>query len=67
MAKIMAPNTDYDGETASVPFVRGEGYTTDPYLIGWFKCHGYTVKEEPKETVEDKPKGRKQKAAEANE
>ena len=43
MAQIIAPNKDYNGESASVPFVKGVGETSDAYLIEWFKEHGYTV------------------------
>lgn len=43
MAQIIAPNKDYNGESASVTFVRGVGETFDAYLIEWFKEHGYTV------------------------
>lgn len=43
MAQIIAPNKDYNGESASVTFVRGVGETSDAYLIEWFKEHGYTV------------------------
>lgn len=43
MAQIIAPNKDYNGESASVTFVKGVGETSDTYLIEWFKEHGYTV------------------------
>lgn len=43
MAQLIAPNKDYNGESASVTFVRGVGETSDAYLIEWFKEHGYTV------------------------
>lgn len=46
MAQIIAPNKDYNGESASVTFVRGVGETSDAYLIEWFKEHGYTVIED---------------------
>nr|DAZ82600.1 MAG TPA: hypothetical protein [Caudoviricetes sp.] len=46
MAQIIAPNKDYTGESASVPFVKGVGETSDAYLIEWFKEHGYTVIED---------------------
>lgn len=46
MAQIIAPNKDYNGESASVPFVKGVGETSDAYLIEWFKEHGYTVIED---------------------
>ena len=43
MAQIIAPNKDYNGESASVTFVKGVVETSDAYLIEWFKEHGYTV------------------------
>ena len=51
MAKIYAPIKDYTGETVTVLFSKGVGETSDPYLMNWFKSHGYTVVED--ETVED--------------
>ena len=45
MAKIIAPNKKYNGETASVIFVDGVGETADTYLLSWFREHGYTVEE----------------------
>lgn len=46
MARIIAPNKDYNGESASVTFVKGVGETSDAYLIEWFRTHGYTVIED---------------------
>lgn len=46
MAQIIAPNKDYNGESASVTFVKGVGETFDAYLIEWFKEHGYAVIED---------------------
>lgn len=46
MAQIIAPNKDYTGVSASVPFIKGVGETSDSYLIEWFKTHGYTVIED---------------------
>lgn len=54
MAKIYAPMKDYTGETVTVLFSKGVGETSDPYLINWFKSHGYTVVEN--EVVEDEVK-----------
>lgn len=51
MAKILAPNKEYTGVSASVPFCNGVGETDNPTLISWFKEHGYVV-EEPKKEVE---------------
>lgn len=49
MAQIIAPNKDYNGESASVTFAKGVGETSDAYLIEWFKERGYTVIEEAEE------------------
>lgn len=46
MAQIIAPNKDYNGESASVTFIKGVGETSDAYLIEWFRTHGYTVTED---------------------
>lgn len=46
MAKILSPNKDYTGVSASVPFVNGVGETNNHYLIEWFKAHGYAVENE---------------------
>lgn len=58
MAKIIAPNKQYTGVSASVAFAQGVGQTENPKLIQWFKDHGYTV-EEPKAVAKAKaePKG----------
>lgn len=48
MAKILAPNKQYTGVSASVPFANGIGETDKPELIDWFKKHGYQVIEEEK-------------------
>lgn len=41
--KVYSPNKDYTGVSASVPFCGGVGETDDPYLLDWFRKHGYTV------------------------
>ena len=41
--KIYSPNKEYTGVSASVPFCNGMGETDDPYLIEWFRKHGYKV------------------------
>jgi len=60
MAKILAPNKDYTGESATVAFAKGVGYTDNPHLIDWFKTSGYQVieddppvQDETKPTIED--------------
>ena len=42
--KVYSPNKDYTGVSASVPFCGGVGETDDPYLLDWFRKHGYTVR-----------------------
>lgn len=51
MAKIISPNKEYTGVSASVSFCKGVGETEDPRLIKWFKDHGYTVIDKEKEEV----------------
>ncbi len=46
MAKIYAINKEYNGVTASVPFTNGVGFSSDPYLLDWFKEHGYKVEDD---------------------
>ena len=55
MAKIIAPNKQYTGVSASVSFVKGEGTTTEPHLIKWFEDHGYEVEEEAAKEKEQVP------------
>jgi len=47
MTKILCPNKQYTGVSASVPFMNGVGETENPQLVDWFKSHGYTVEGEP--------------------
>jgi hypothetical protein len=46
MAKVLAPNKQYDGFSATIKFSQGVGECTDPLLLDWFRNHGYTVEEE---------------------
>lgn len=46
MAVIYAPNQEYTGISAGVPFTNGVGETDDPHLLEWFKTHGYGVEPE---------------------
>ncbi|WP_244832959.1 hypothetical protein [Clostridium sp. BJN0001] len=46
MAKILAPNKNYTGVSASVSFCNGIGTTDKPELKEWFKNHNYQVIEE---------------------
>lgn len=52
--KIYSPNREYTGVSASVPFCNGAGETDDPYLIKWFREHGYTVEEPEAKTAAKK-------------
>ncbi|MBE6058234.1 Rho termination factor N-terminal domain-containing protein [Clostridium sp.] len=57
--KILAPNKEYTGISASVSFIKGEGITEDKWLVDWFKNKGYEViNEDVEEDVEeDKEEG----------
>lgn len=48
MAKVYAPNKNYSGISASVPFVNGVGECDTPHILDWFRIHGYTVVEDGK-------------------
>lgn len=50
MAKIICPNSQYSGISASVTFVNGVGETDNAQLIEWFKTHGYSVEEDTDES-----------------
>ena len=60
MAIIEAPNKEYTGVSANVPFCNGIGKTEDKLLIHWFKDHGYKVIEETPDSpeTEGSPKGK---------
>lgn len=45
MAKIYAPNKQYNGVSASVRFINGVGETDNKHLIKWFESKGYKVEE----------------------
>ena len=53
MAKIIAPNKDYNEVSATVSFVDGVGETSDPWLISWFKSNGYEVQEDEQQADEE--------------
>ena len=55
MAKVYAPNKQYNGISASVAFAKGVGETDNPALLEWFKNHGYTVAEEEKKEPSKDP------------
>lgn len=56
MAKVIAPNNQYTGLSASVMFVNGVGETDDPHLLKWFESKGYKVEQSESEQV-DKSNG----------
>lgn len=55
MAKIYAPNKEYTGVSASVPFVNGVGESDNPVLLGWFRDNGYVVEHAETLPGGDKP------------
>ena len=46
MAKISAPNKQYNGISACINFINGIGETDVWDRINWFKENGYTVEED---------------------
>ena len=55
MAKIKTPVAKFNGESAGVTFVNGEGYTDDKNKISWFKKHGYFVSKDKKSEESEIP------------
>lgn len=56
---IIKTKVPFDGYRANVLFKNGVGETNNPYLISWFKTHGYEVVEptnSPKPTKTKAPK-----------
>lgn len=45
MAKILAPNKQYNGISAGVAFTNGTGESDNPVLLDWFRSKGYEVEE----------------------
>lgn len=43
--KVNAPNEEYTGVIAGVPFVKGEAITEDTWAVSWFESKGYKVEE----------------------
>ncbi|MDT9720475.1 hypothetical protein QVE09_16270 [Paenibacillus sp. ClWae2A] len=43
MAKVIAPNKEYTGLSAGIPFANGVGETDNEHLLQWFEGKGYTV------------------------
>lgn len=61
--KIICPNKNYTGESASTKFVNGEGYTDSDYLANWFRTHKYNVEEiTTKKDNVDNPEDNEEKA-----
>lgn len=57
MAKVIAPNQQYNGLSATVMFVDGVGETDNQHLLDWFKSKGYSVEyPEPEPEEEQTPK-----------
>jgi hypothetical protein len=55
MTKIIAPNNQYSGISASVKFLNGVGETDNQNLINWFKQHGYKVEQTEQTEQTDPP------------
>lgn len=62
MAKIYAPNAQYTGISAGVPFAAGVAETDDPARIRWFMAHGYRVEVPEPENPNPKNPARKRNA-----
>lgn len=58
---IIAPNKNYNGISAGVPFINGIGMTDVPDLINWFTDNGYSLKEEESIHIEDKKSAQEEK------
>lgn len=43
--KIIAPNKNYTGVSAGVPFTKGVGDCSDADIIKWFERQGYAIQE----------------------
>lgn len=56
MAKVYAPNKAYNGITATVRFLQGEGETDNPKLLKWFEKKGYRVVKEQSHILTDEKK-----------
>lgn len=53
MAKVLSPNEQYTGLSASVMFINGIGKTDDEHLLEWFEEKGYTVERSEPEQQDD--------------
>ena len=63
MAKIKAPNSNFNGEAYGVNFVNGEAETSDKWTITMLKEVGCTV-ENKKKVKEDEDQKKDEKAPE---
>lgn len=62
IVRIIAPNKGYTGVSAGVPFTGGVADTDNPYLVEWFRGHGYEVIDDTEKPAE-KPKRSRRKGA----
>ncbi|MNE91606.1 hypothetical protein D3C76_128270 [compost metagenome] len=46
MAKVITPNKQYNGLSATVMFVNGVGETDNPNLLAWFEFKGYEIEQD---------------------
>jgi hypothetical protein len=46
MAKVIAPNNQFNGISAGVQFIQGVGECDTLHLLEWFKAKGYEVEED---------------------
>ena len=53
MATVKAPNKNYAGVSAGVVFENGVGHTDEPYILDWFRSHGYEVEENAGNTAKE--------------
>lgn len=51
--KIYSPVSGFSGESAGIQFRNGVGETDNPWLIQWFKDHGYKVEGQLAEPAAD--------------
>jgi hypothetical protein len=61
MAIINTPNKEFTGISASVTFINGTGKTDNPYLVEWFREHGYEIVEDEETADETAEKSKKPK------
>lgn len=64
MAKVTAPNEQYNGLSATVMFVNGVGETDNENLLQWFEDKGYTVERHNEQEEAEKAAEQERKEAE---